>query len=93
MGELAMAECKRCGHRWAMRTSNPVTCAKCRSPYWQSERGRKTDELERERESEKPKIEPIQVQIICPVCESPDVADWGPQWRCRKCARNFPKGG
>ena len=41
--------CKRCGHEWALRKSQdgePVTCPKCKTPYWNKERvkgGEKND--------------------------------------------------
>lgn len=32
-------ECKRCGHRWSTRKPvQPLTCARCRSPYWNRKR-------------------------------------------------------
>ena len=29
-------KCERCGHEWVPKTSGvePMTCPKCRSPYW-----------------------------------------------------------
>ena len=30
--------CKRCGHTWIPRKEKPITCPKCRSPYWDKER-------------------------------------------------------
>ena len=30
--------CKRCGYKWVPRTDKPLTCPKCRSPYWYKER-------------------------------------------------------
>jgi|GEM_PF-2600308 len=35
--------CKRCGYEWIPRTKEVRTCAnsKCRSPYWDRERGEK----------------------------------------------------
>lgn len=42
MFELMTVTCKRCGHSWAPRVPNPQTCAKCRSPYWNIERKRRT---------------------------------------------------
>jgi len=34
MVKLPTLECKRCGYVWIPRVPSPVTCAKCRSPYW-----------------------------------------------------------
>ena len=32
---IEQKECLRCGHKWIPRTEGmPVTCASCRSPYW-----------------------------------------------------------
>lgn len=33
-------QCKRCGHQWVPRIDHPVTCPKCRSPYWHQERSK-----------------------------------------------------
>jgi len=27
-------KCLRCGHEWPSKQEHPITCAKCRSPYW-----------------------------------------------------------
>ncbi len=35
-------KCKRCNYEWLPRKEElPITCPKCRSPYWQKERIRK----------------------------------------------------
>jgi len=41
MGE----ECLRCGHVWVpnKKTVKPITCPKCKSPYWYMEREKKKD--------------------------------------------------
>lgn len=31
--------CLRCQHEWASKKEKPVTCAKCRSPYWNIAKG------------------------------------------------------
>lgn len=32
-------KCLRCGRKWVKRTKDlPLTCAKCRSPYWNKPR-------------------------------------------------------
>ena len=37
--ELPRHTCLRCGHTWLPRTTGrPLTCAKCRSPYWDKPR-------------------------------------------------------
>ena len=37
-----MFKCKRCGHEWTPRNSNPPkVCPKCKSPYWDRERRKK----------------------------------------------------
>jgi predicted Zn-ribbon and HTH transcriptional regulator len=30
--------CLRCGHTWIPKVPHPITCAKCRSPYWDKPR-------------------------------------------------------
>jgi predicted Zn-ribbon and HTH transcriptional regulator len=37
---LPMRKCKRCGHTWMKRTldKEPLVCARCKSPYWNTER-------------------------------------------------------
>jgi predicted Zn-ribbon and HTH transcriptional regulator len=38
-------ECKRCGHKWLPRTTEPpVVCPKCHSPYWNKPKGEKKEE-------------------------------------------------
>ena len=32
-------KCKRCDHEWPSKIEHPVTCPKCRTPYWDRERG------------------------------------------------------
>ena len=32
--------CKRCGHKWFPRVPNPERCAKCNSPYWDTDKVR-----------------------------------------------------
>ena len=32
-------KCLRCGHEWASKNSHPVRCPKCKTPYWDKERG------------------------------------------------------
>ena len=37
--EVKMLACKRCGYKWIPRKPElPVTCPKCRSPYWNYDR-------------------------------------------------------
>ena len=37
-------ECVRCEHCWFTRTEDePLVCPKCKSPYWDRQRGSKTD--------------------------------------------------
>jgi len=31
--------CLRCQHEWPSKKEKPVTCAKCRSPYWDIAKG------------------------------------------------------
>jgi predicted Zn-ribbon and HTH transcriptional regulator len=31
---LPTLTCKRCGHKWVPRTSDPGACPKCHSPHW-----------------------------------------------------------
>ena len=38
MIEVPMLHCKRCGHAWLPRTSNPQKCPKCGSYKWNEER-------------------------------------------------------
>jgi len=34
--------CERCGHTWIAQTKTiPISCAKCRSPYWNRPRVKK----------------------------------------------------
>lgn len=33
--------CKRCGHEWASKREHPIRCAKCKTPYWDTERKQK----------------------------------------------------
>ena len=33
-------KCKRCNWTWIPRTENPLTCPKCRSPFWDKPRKR-----------------------------------------------------
>jgi predicted Zn-ribbon and HTH transcriptional regulator len=35
---LPQAKCQRCEHIWILRKLNPVTCPKCKSPYWNKPR-------------------------------------------------------
>ncbi len=36
--------CERCGHRWIARNEKlPMTCARCRSPYWNRKRKEKEE--------------------------------------------------
>lgn len=37
MNKPKILTCKRCLHVWASRI-NPKYCAKCRTPYWNTER-------------------------------------------------------
>ena len=30
--------CKRCGYEWVPRKDKPITCPRCRSPYWNKDR-------------------------------------------------------
>lgn len=32
--KLKILTCKRCGHNWVPRKSNPIVCPYCHSPYW-----------------------------------------------------------
>ena len=32
--KLTILICKRCGHNWVPRISNPTVCPFCHSPYW-----------------------------------------------------------
>jgi len=36
--ERVLHKCLRCGHKWLSYDIDPVTCASCRSPYWNKER-------------------------------------------------------
>lgn len=37
--KLLKLKCKRCEHIWIPRKEKkPLTCPKCRSPYWDNER-------------------------------------------------------
>jgi len=36
--EIPKFKCKRCGHAWPPKISEPVCCPKCKSPYWNKER-------------------------------------------------------
>jgi len=36
---LRIHRCLRCGHEWASHSPHPVRCAKCKTPYWDKERG------------------------------------------------------
>ena len=39
--ELPIRHCKRCAHKWILRTDKePLVCPKCKSPYWDKERRR-----------------------------------------------------
>jgi len=31
--------CKRCGHHWTPRQTQVRVCPKCKSPYWDKEKG------------------------------------------------------
>ncbi len=36
---MKQVKCKRCPHKWYQRTpKKPVSCPKCKSPYWNRER-------------------------------------------------------
>jgi len=44
-GFSLMLECKRCGHKWRPRQDEPPTVCpnpKCKSPYWDKPRTKKT---------------------------------------------------
>lgn len=45
--KLPKAVCKRCGHEWTPRRSNPEMCPKCKSPYWHREREREVEPQEK----------------------------------------------
>jgi len=34
MVKLPRVKCLRCGYEWVPRVENPVTCAKCKNPFW-----------------------------------------------------------
>lgn len=36
--EVLVEICNRCGEDWIPRKSNPLSCPKCKSPYWNKER-------------------------------------------------------
>lgn len=38
------AKCKRCGHEWVPTKEEIIRCAKCKSPYWNTERKVKKNE-------------------------------------------------
>ena len=38
MPELKKLKCLRCGHEWVPNITNPITCPKCKSPYWNKPR-------------------------------------------------------
>ena len=41
---LPVCTCLRCGHSWVPRKpERPMTCANCRSPYWDKPRQREAD--------------------------------------------------
>lgn len=40
--KMPILVCTRCGHTWTARSKElPLRCAKCKSPYWNRERGAK----------------------------------------------------
>lgn len=40
---IARIKCLRCGHEWYPRSTKlPVTCSKCRSPFWNIPKVRKS---------------------------------------------------
>ncbi|MBI2449253.1 hypothetical protein HYV49_03065 [Candidatus Pacearchaeota archaeon] len=45
MGEIKLSGyiCERCSHKWISRNSHkPICCAKCKSPYWNVPRRKKS---------------------------------------------------
>jgi predicted Zn-ribbon and HTH transcriptional regulator len=42
--KLPTLACLRCGHRWHPRKdASPLRCPKCKNPYWNRKRERKTE--------------------------------------------------
>ncbi len=44
MVRIATVVCKRCGHKWVPRKPKVMTCAKCRSPYWNTDKQSETQQ-------------------------------------------------
>jgi len=44
-------KCERCGHKWSPRNKKniPISCPKCKSPYWNKKRKRISKDLKEER--------------------------------------------
>jgi len=38
---IFLHKCLRCKHAWTSKNENPITCAKCRSPYWSEPKKKK----------------------------------------------------
>lgn len=40
-------KCHRCDHEWRPHDLNeiPITCPKCKSPYWQKPKGKKNEKV------------------------------------------------
>lgn len=65
--------CKRCGHAWIPRTTRPLRCPACNSPYWDRDRARAPSESDQDAEGVRPdpfdrKAEPKPTMLICPRC-------------------------
>ena len=41
--------CERCGHKWVPRVSIVKTCPLCRSPYWDTPKGKKETQSQGEK--------------------------------------------
>jgi len=41
--KLQKLKCKRCGYSWIPRKDEVRLCPRCRSPYWDREKGERKD--------------------------------------------------
>lgn len=41
--DMKQLDCKRCGHQWYPHQPEVRICPKCKSPYWDKERTRKSN--------------------------------------------------
>ena len=48
MKNIKIYTCKRCSHMWANRKNQkPRVCPKCKSPYWDTDRRKKSNKKEK----------------------------------------------